>query len=158
MSAWLNTMRRRRLAVLGAAVGLLLGAWVLWSLLIPHRDLFVEAIRKQGYPASLAELDAYYPAVPAAENAALVYTNAFGLLTNLTGPNTPFMTLLPPIGQGLSAEEESELRDFLSDNQAALNLLYSRLLPGTAVTRLALEMGSMRCCRTSRRPDPRLLC
>jgi len=139
MSAWLNTMRRRRLAVLGAAVGLLLGAWVLLSLLIPHRDLFVEAIRKQGYPASLAELDAYYPSVPAEENAALVYTNAFRLLTNLTGPNTPFLTWLPPIGQGLSAEEESELKDVLSDNQAALNLLYS--VPASGRSRYPTRLG-----------------
>jgi hypothetical protein len=75
-------------------------------------------IRKRGYPAALAELDAWYPSVPTAENAALVYTNAFALLTNPAGPITNFMdkSWLPSLGQGLSAEEKSELTDVLKAN------------------------------------------
>ena len=110
---------------MGAGVGLLLAVWVFSSLFVPHGDLIVETIRNQGYPASLAELDAWYPSVPPGENAALVYTNAFALLTNLAGPNTSIISALPPIGQGLSADDESELKDVLADNQAALRLIYS---------------------------------
>jgi hypothetical protein len=139
MSAWLETVRRKRLAVMGAGVGLLLAVCVLFSLFVPHGDLIVETIRKQGYPASLAELDAWYPSVPPAENAALVYTNAFALLTNLSGPNTSFTSALPPIGQGLSADEESELKDVLADNQAALRLIYSA--PASGHSRYPVCLG-----------------
>jgi hypothetical protein len=125
MSVWFATSRSKCLAALGAGVALLLVAWVLWSLFAPHRDLIVEAIRKKGYPVAMSELDAWYPSVPPAENAAMVYTNAFGLLTNVSGPNTRFTSPLPPIGRGLSADEESELKDMLADNQTALRLLYS---------------------------------
>jgi hypothetical protein len=125
MSSWIGVLRNKRLAALGAGLALLLLAWVLGSLFVPHRDPIIEAIHKQGYPVAMSELDAWYPSVPPAENAALFYTNAFGLLTNASGPNTRFTSALPAIGQGLSADEESELKDLLADNQAALRLLYS---------------------------------
>jgi hypothetical protein len=139
MSAWLKAVRRKRLAVLGIGVGLLLGICVLSSLLVPHRDLIVEAIRSHGYPVAMSELDPWYPSVPPAENAALIYTNAFALLTNLTGPNTSFTSALPPIGQGLAADEESELKDVLADNQAALRLLYSA--PASGHSRYDVHLG-----------------
>jgi hypothetical protein len=139
MSAWLEIARRKRLAALGAGVGLLLGAWVLWSLFIPHRDLIAEAIRKQGYPASLAELDAWYPSVPAAENVALVYTNAFGLLTNLAGTNARFMSWLPPIGQSVSPEDGRDLKAMLVENEPALRLLYA--VPATGRSRYPIHLA-----------------
>ena len=116
-----------RLTLLGAGVALLLGLWVLSSLVVPHRDLCVEAIHKRGYPVTPAELDAWYLSVPQAENAALVYTNAFGLMTNATGPITNFNSTswLPPIGEGLSSKEQSDLRAVLAECQPALRLLYS---------------------------------
>jgi hypothetical protein len=143
MRSWFDKLRRKRLAVLGAGVVLLLATCGLWGLLTPHRDLFVEATRKRGYPASLAELDAWYPSVPPAENAALVYTNAFGLLTNSTGPIANFMgkNWLPPIGQDLTAEERNELKDVLADNQAALRLLYSAPASGRSRYPIRLEEG-----------------
>jgi hypothetical protein len=127
MSLWLVTVRRKRLTLLGAGLALLLGLWALSSLVVPHRDLCVEAIHKRGYPATPAEVDAWYLSVPPAENAALVYTNAFGLLTNTTGPITNFTgkSWLPPIGQGLSSEEQSELKAVLAECQPALRLFYS---------------------------------
>jgi hypothetical protein len=42
----------------------------------------LEAIRAAGLPTSGAELNAYYPAVPDNENAALVMTQAFALMRN----------------------------------------------------------------------------
>ena len=73
----------------------------------------------------MSELDAYYPSVPPAENAALVYTNAFGLLTNLGGPTLSATNALPRIGQGFSADQKEQVRDLLEQNEAALRLIYS---------------------------------
>src|ERR1022692_2366720 len=138
MSAWLEKLRRKRLAVLGAGVALLLAMWVISSLLVPRRDVEVEAIRNQGYPVAMSELDAYYPFVPPEENAATVYSNAFVLLTNLAGPNTRFVSALPPIGRGLSADDASELQAILEDNQAALRLLHS--VPALGRSRYAVRL------------------
>jgi hypothetical protein len=125
---------------LGAGVLCLLAAWMLWSCLAPHKDLFVEAIHKQGYPATPAELDAWYLSVPLAENVALVYTNAFGLLTNTTGPITNFTSKswLPPIGEGLSSEEQSELKAVLAESQPALRLLFS--VPASGRSRYPIHL------------------
>ena len=143
MSSWLESVRRKRLAALGAGVLLLLAAWMLWSLLAPHKDPFVEAIHKRGYPATPAELDAWYLAVPPAENVALVYTNAIAGLTNTAGPITNFTSKswLPPIGEGLSPEERSELKAVLASNQAALSLLYAAPASGRSRYPIHLQDG-----------------
>jgi hypothetical protein len=140
MSQWLETLRRRRLAVLGTSVVMVLGVSIAWSLFTPHADPFVQAIRKRGYPATLTELEAWYPAVPPAENAALIYTNAVGMLTNSDGPITNFMgkSWLPPIGQGLSADELRELKAVLAQNQVALRLIYS--VPASARCRYPIRL------------------
>jgi len=145
MSSWVEILRRKRLAVLGAGVALLLAAWVLSNLFAPHRDPFVEAIHKKGYPASAAELDAWYQAVPPAENAALVYTNALGLLTDSTGSitNLAGKHWSPPLGQGLSAEDRSELKVVLASNGAALRLLYSAPASGRSRYPIHLADGPM---------------
>ena len=43
-------------------------------------EAYKQDARAQGYPVTLEELDAWYPAVPDAENAALVYQEAFALM------------------------------------------------------------------------------
>jgi hypothetical protein len=143
MRAWLDLLCRKRLALLGAAVFLLLAFWVLWGLLAPHGDPYVEAVRKRGYPATSAELEAWYPAVPEAENVALIYTNALGMLTNSSGPITNFTdkTWLPRVGEGLSADELRELRAVLAENQAALGLLCSAPASGRSRYPIRLEDG-----------------
>jgi len=139
MRAWLETVRRKRLAALGAGVGLLLGLWVLWSLFVPHRDPIVEAIRKQGYPVCLEELDAYYPSVPAEENAALIYTKVFALLTNCPRADTSYRLPSLPVGHRLPLDEVRELKDCLAKNQAALRLLYS--VPPSARSRYPVRLA-----------------
>jgi hypothetical protein len=138
-----DTLRRKPLAALGAGVVLLLVAAALWGLVTPHRDAFAEAIRKRGYPASAAELDAWYLSVPPAENAALVYTNAFESLTNSDGPMTNFnnKSWLPPIGQGFSKEELGEVRAFLAGKQEALRLFDSAPASGRSRYPIHLEDG-----------------
>jgi hypothetical protein len=143
MNSWLETVRRKPLTVLGAGVGMFLVIWVVWSLLTPHRDLVAEAMRKRGYPASATELDRWYPYVPPPENRALFYTNAFESLTNSVGPITNFTsrTWLPPIGQGLSAEDREQVKSVLSEHQAALGLLYSAPASGGSRYPIHLEDG-----------------
>jgi hypothetical protein len=143
MAGWLEHVRKRRLAIFGTGVGLALAAWVLWSLLAPHSDPVVEAIRKRGFPVTLAEADAWYPAVPEAENVALVYTNALGLLKDSAGAITNFTgkSWLPPIGQGMSAEEQSELKAVLMEQQAALRLLYAAPASGRSRYPIHLDQG-----------------
>jgi hypothetical protein len=145
MGALFDTLRRKHLVVLGAGVAVVVTCAALWGLLTPHQDAFAEAIRKRGYPASAAELDSWYLFVPPAENAALVYTNAFESLTNSDGPITNFTSKswLPPIGQGLSTEELSEVRAFLDGKQAALRLLYSAPASGCSRYPIHLEDGPM---------------
>jgi hypothetical protein len=120
-------------------MALLLGIWVLASLCVPHRDLAAEAIRKQGFPLAMSEVDAYYPSVPAAENAAVIYSNAFAWLTNVPAANGPVLSALPPIGQRLSPDEVSELKVILEENVAALRLLHS--VPACARSRYNVRLA-----------------
>jgi hypothetical protein len=138
---WVEVLKRNRLKGLGAVVVLLLGGSLVWSLCVPHTDVRVEAIRKKGYPVTLAELDAWYPAVPPAENAALVYTNAFALLAADSGLNTgaSFMASTWPLrGQGLTAEDKRGLAELLATNQAALGLLYAA--PASGRSRYPIDL------------------
>ena len=143
MRRWLERLRRKRLVLLGAGVGLALAAWLLSSLLTPLPDPWLEALHKRGYPASAAELDAWYVAVPPAENVALFYTNAFSSLSNSSGPITNLMikSWLPPIGQGLSAEDRNELQAVLADKAHALRLLHSAPSSGRSRYPINLQDG-----------------
>ncbi len=125
-------LRQNRVTVVIATLVLLLAALVLWNYYSPRSDSRIEAIRKAGYPVTLAELDAWYPAVPDAENAALVYTNAFALLeTPGNSSQAPSLSArlsnltLPPRGENLPAEDQAEISNLLASNQAALRLLHS---------------------------------
>ena len=140
MSSWLEPVRRYRLAALGAGVLAVLAAAIAWGLFTPRRDRFVEAIHQRGYPASAAELDAWYLAVPPAENLALRYTNAIAGFTNTASSLTNFLSRswLPPIGQSFTAEEQSELKAILATNETALRLLYTA--PATGGSRYPIHL------------------
>ncbi|MGO8675782.1 MAG: hypothetical protein ACLQVX_07910 [Limisphaerales bacterium] len=123
------------------AVALALAGSIVWSLCAPHRNLEAEAIRKQGYPATLSELDAWYPAVPPSENAALVYTNAFDLLaaSGVSSNGARFLNAsCPGQGQRLTAEDKRELAELLATNQAALRLL--RSAPASGRSRYPIDL------------------
>jgi hypothetical protein len=62
------TTREKR----GAVVGIGIVAFALW-LGFPHRPAYEALWRSHGYPVTLEELDAWYPAVPDKENVALKY-------------------------------------------------------------------------------------
>jgi len=134
------SVRRKPLAVLGAGIVLLLAACILWGLGAPHRDRFIEAIHRRGYPASPAELEAWYLPVPPAENVALAYTNAIARLTD-SGPITNFTSKswLPPIGQGLSADEISDLKAALAEYHETLRLVYA--VPASGRSRYPIRLA-----------------
>ncbi|HEY1173188.1 MAG TPA: hypothetical protein VGH19_17600 [Verrucomicrobiae bacterium] len=88
----------------------------------------IAAIRAQGYPTSAADLDAWYPEPPVADNAALVYGTAFNQITGVP-PSTPWFDTqsssnilsrtnpIPPAAR-------SELASLVASNQAPLKLLH----------------------------------
>lgn len=100
-----------------------------WAVLHPHRDPRIEAIREAGQPVTLAELDAWYPRIPDAQNAALIYTNAFALMMFTESGNTNARQIenieLPPRGQKLTGDDQSELASMIASNAAALRLIDS---------------------------------
>jgi type II secretory pathway pseudopilin PulG len=68
---------------LAVFVVIAIAAFVVWRVNLAHDvDAKLQAIRAAGLPTNGKELNAYYPAVPDNENAALVMTQAFALMRN----------------------------------------------------------------------------
>jgi hypothetical protein len=97
---------------------------VVWVLRAPPNDPQVNAIIKQGYPVTLAELDGWYRSPAPEQNAAFAYTNAFARLTGLTNFLDGWS---PRAGEPIEPEDLSELKAVLETNRAALQLLHSAL-------------------------------
>jgi hypothetical protein len=137
---WRKMAHRNRLTILGTALGLLLAMVVLWVSVVPRSDPLTGVLRKRGYPTSLAELDAWYPAVPAAQNAALIYSKAFARLVNSAGTISNFLARnwLPPIGQGFTPQENADLAGIIEANSEALRLLHS--VPAYARSRYPIDL------------------
>lgn len=135
-----HTARTHRLTVAGAVPALVVAATLVWLLAAPRPNRLSRVLRQRGYPATLAELDAWYPAVPAAQNAALVYTNAFAQLTNSAGTVTNFFAWqwLPAIGRGFTADERAELAGVFEANRETLRLLHS--VPASARSRYPINL------------------
>src|SRR5262245_38858234 len=77
------TFRKRKIVRISLVILALLMpilAWRLWVAYEVNRQL--EWIRAKGLPTNGEELDRWYPAVLASQNAALVLTDAFGLHSN----------------------------------------------------------------------------
>ncbi len=132
----LKVVSRHRLVALGVCFVLGLAGIVVWSLCHPRPDLRIAAIRRAGQPVTLAELDAWYPRIPDAQNAALVYTNAFALMMFTASGNTNLRQIakieLPPRGQVLAGEDKTELASMIASNAPALRLIDSaRALTGS---------------------------
>ena len=87
----------------------------------------LDEIRKQGYPATLAELDEWYPQPPPGENAADLYLKAFSLcVTNSADETLPFVGTahIPSRSTPLPEEMKRGIAQYLERNQAALNLFH----------------------------------
>jgi hypothetical protein len=90
----------------------------------------LDAIRAEGYPATCAELDAWYIIPESAENAADIFIDSFSRYEKWEGEEK--RKLLPVVGQAklplrtepLSEETKALITEYLSDNQQALELLH----------------------------------
>jgi hypothetical protein len=125
-------LRKHRVGVALGAVFLALGGFMVWGVFAPRTDRRLEAIRKSGYPVTEADLEAWYPSVPDAENAALIYAQAFAQpgFSNLAPLEAWYERYsakgwLPPRGQVLSEETKGEMQELLATNATTLDLLYS---------------------------------
>ena len=128
MSAVLQSLSRHRIKLLGLLVVCILAAIVTCNLRRPQQDPRVDALRKAGYPVTLAELDAWYPHIPDAQNAALIYTNAFAsmLYTSSEGGGKNIGDIkIPARNESLSADDKAELTEMIASNAVAFRLLYS---------------------------------
>ena len=117
---------RVRLIVIGLVllvIVLPVGGFLGWRLWLAHEvNSRLAAIRAAGLPTSGAELNQSYAAVPAAENAALVMTQAFALLHPYpdSRSNRIASFTIPPRGQPLTAEDRELLDGYVETNAAAL--------------------------------------
>jgi len=90
----------------------------------------LDAIRAEGYPATCAELDAWYTIPESAENAADTFIDSFSHLD--TWEEKEEQKLLPVIGQAklplrtepLTEETKALIIQYLADNKEALGLLH----------------------------------
>ena len=85
-------------------------------------DAKLQEIRAAGLPTDGKELNAYYPAVPDNENAALVMTQAFALMHNYPDSRsneTAYLKFLPR-DQRLTAEQKQVFASYVEMNSAAL--------------------------------------
>jgi hypothetical protein len=90
----------------------------------------LDAIRAEGYPATCAELDAWYTIPESAENAADTFIDSFSHLDKWEDKEE--RKLLPAIGQAklplrtepLTEETKALITQYLADNKEALGLLH----------------------------------
>ncbi len=122
-----------RALILSLAAVLLLALLLLWHHFQQRRSERemaekLAAIRAQGFPASSAEIDAWYPEPPAGQNAATLYLQAFQQMVPLPLNNPWFDSQsssnifnrtnpIPP-------QARIELTSLITSNQAALQLLH----------------------------------
>ncbi len=132
--------RKHWRVVFGAALVFVVASMAVWVLVAPRPDPVSKLLRQRGYPTTLAELDGWYPSVPPAENAALIYINAFAHLKNRAGTVTNFLaqSSLPTIGQGFTRQEKANLACVFEANSNALHLLHS--VPPSAGSRYPLNL------------------
>jgi hypothetical protein len=122
-------LRQSPLTLVVLAFVLLLGGFIAWNLATPEQDSRVLAIRQNGYPASLRELDDWYTHFPESQNAAVILTKAFAQPGLADSSSTMTVigdkTWFPARGHLLEAEAKAELTAVLATNQALLDLLHS---------------------------------
>jgi hypothetical protein len=86
-------------------------------------DAKLQEIRAAGLPTNGKELNAYYPAVPENENAALVMTQAFALTRDYSDSRSNEIAnfKIPSRGQSLSPEQKKLLSGYVEMNSDALD-------------------------------------
>ncbi len=132
-----------RVVGVAGTIALLLIALAVWQRTLSG-DPHIRKIREQGYPASLAELNAWYGSVEPAENVALYYTNVFAsaLLSGTNATVDQFSSpenWLPARGQMLTGERQKEFVGILASNLAVLDLLHSA--PTSHLSRYPVDLS-----------------
>jgi hypothetical protein len=126
-----NPTKRKRRAGLYLLLGLGLFLAGLFVLLLMLRlglsranDRELARIRAEGLPATEAELDKWYPAVPDSENAALIFLEAGLRLRDPVpgGTNKAESFVFPARGVPLSPAEREWIASYLAANREALEL------------------------------------
>jgi hypothetical protein len=105
-------------------IGLLLAIFAVWRMNLSHEvSVKLAAIRAADLPTNGKELNAYYPAVPDNENAALVMTQAFALMRNYPdGRSNEIANFkIPARGQLLTSEQKKLLSGYVEINSDALD-------------------------------------
>jgi hypothetical protein len=130
----LMTMLKRapRLSIILGIVVLLLAVFAFWNIQSSALHPELDAIRKQGYPATLAEMNEWYEWPPDFDNAALYYTNALakiGGATNQLHKLASDDSLLPTRGKLFTEEERIALISDLASNRALIAPFYATNIP-----------------------------
>src|SRR5437660_1341368 len=114
----LNSRRWRRMLVVILGLAALYAAYRFTLHFIVEAKL--DAIRKQGYPVTLAELDKWYPQPPPGENAAAIYRTALAKNVKLGDEELSLPIVgysnLPPRGVSLPQSMRDGLARYLSSN------------------------------------------
>lgn len=135
-------VRRHQVLVLGIGLPLLFGLVLLWLARQPKVDPRLAAIRMKGYPATLAELDSWYPAVPPEQNAALIceraFTNKFFASEGKEADWLSDRSLQTALGEPLSQEAKELLAAELKNCADTLAILHS--IPQDAPSRYSLDL------------------
>ena len=144
MIGLLELVRKHRIAVIGMAFALSLLGVVAWNLFLPHSDPALDAIRSQGLPVTLAELNEWYAPVPPGENAAMIYSEAFTLPlfnNSSSGSGAPALdnATLPTRGHHFTPENKKDLAVLLEHNREVLRLLYS--VPANGRSRYPIDLN-----------------
>jgi len=126
MNAWLRYPREHPIRSVLIVCLFLIALMIARNLFTPAQDGRVLAIRQAGYPVTLADLNAFYPAVPDDQNAALIYQRAFEspLFTNNICDD---LTSGPAVQRGDRLPEEvcRDLAAALATNAPVWQSLYS---------------------------------
>jgi type II secretory pathway pseudopilin PulG len=130
-SAEKPTPQRKVLQTLVILLVIIIAGFVAFRLILKSRlNARLDAIRVDGYPATCAELDAWYTIPESAENAADTFIDSFSYYEKWEGEEK--RKLLPIAGQAelplrtepLAEETKALITEYLADNQQALELLH----------------------------------
>ena len=125
--------KRKVLQTLVILLVILIAGFVCFRIVLRSKlNARLDAIRADGYPATCAELDAWYTIPESAENAADNLTDAFSHLHKLDHEEAKFIPVIgvvsfaefPARTEPLSEKTKALITQHLADNQQALELLH----------------------------------
>lgn len=120
----LNWFKRHQVILISAVLALVVGGVAV--LMRERSDPRLEAIRKQGYPVTLSELESFYKPVPVEQNLALVYARAFDQPAfSKAGVMLQDYDLELSSIDSLTPQAIDELQQFLDENADLLAILHS---------------------------------